>query len=229
MISGFCRKPKKRLLSLKLSSNPKFGVGSLYPEDEKPRYIPPAEDIDRVILAATAFELDLIQTIYHTLGRLSEILGSGWDDVNFEKRTVKLRTRKRKGGKLQTDLIPMSATLFKCLKKRWNERDKTSPYIFTKPGGGKYTKDDKPIREMMEQLCEKAGVKKFGFHAIRHHVAMILEDSGKATLREIQKMLRHQRPTTTDKYLEGLSLAMEKVADILDEPKTSNLKVIDKQ
>jgi integrase len=88
---------------------------------------------------------------------LSEILGSGWDDVNFEKRTVKLRTRKRKGGKLQTDLILMSATLFKCLKKRWNERDKTSPHIFTKPGGGRYTKDDKPIREMMEQLCERLG------------------------------------------------------------------------
>jgi len=200
-----------------------------YPEDEKPRYIPPVEDIDRVILAATDFELDLFQTIYHTLGRLSEVLDSGWDDPNFEKRTMKLRTRKRKGGKLQTDVIPMSETLFKCLKRRWNERDKTSPYIFPKPDGGKYIKDDKRIREMMARLCEKAGVKKFGFHAIRHHVAMILEDSGKATLREIQKMLRHQRPTTTDKYLEGLSPAMKKVADILDEPKSTNLKVADKQ
>jgi len=42
-------------------------------------------------------------------------------------------------------------------------------------------------------------------------------------------MLRHQRPTTTDKYLEGLSPAMKKVADILDEPKSTNLKVADKQ
>ena len=187
------------------------------------------EDIDRVILVATDFELDLIQAIYHTLGRLSEILGSGWNDVKLEKRTIKLRTRKRKGGKLQTDLIPMSNSFFKCLKRRWNERDKASPYIFPKPGGGIYTKDDKPIREMMAGLCEKAGVKKFGFHAIRHHVAMILEDSGKATLGEIQKMLRHQRPTTTDKYLAGLWPAMKKVADILDEPKSTNLKVVDKQ
>ena len=46
---------------------------------------------------------------------------------------------------------------------------------------------------------------------------------------EIQKMLRHQRPTTTDRYLEGLSPVMKKVADILDEPKSTNLRVADKQ
>ncbi len=79
---------------------------------------------------------------------------------------------------------------------------------------------------MMDKLCKKAGVKKFGFHAIRHHVAMVLEDSGKANLREIQKMLRHKRPTTTDHYLKGLSPAMKKVASILDNPKTSHLEVV---
>ena len=139
-----------------------------------------------------------------------------------------LRTRKRKGGQIQSDLVPMSETLHSCLKKRWVERDKFSPYVFTKPGGGIYTKDDKPIKEMMGKLCKKAGVKKFGFHAIRHHVAMILEDSGKATLREIQKMLRHKRPTTTDNYLKGLSPAMRRVAGILDHPKESHLEVVEK-
>jgi len=198
-----------------------------YPEEETPRYIPPVEDIDRVILAATDWELDFIQTVYHTLGRLSEILRLTWEDVNLEKRTVLLRTRKRKGGQIQSDLVPMSLTLYSCLKKRWNERDKSSPYVFTKPGGGIYTKNDKPIKEMMDKLCRQAGVKKFGFHAIRHHVAMILEDSGKATLREIQKMLRHKRPTTTDNYLKGLSPAMKKVASILDNPKKSHLEVVE--
>ena len=83
------------------------------------------------------------------------------------------------------------------------------------------------IREMMARLCKKAGVGKFGFQAIRHHVAMILEDSGKATLREIQKMLRHKRPTTTDNYLKGLSPAMKQVASILDNPKKSHLQVVE--
>ena len=38
----------------------------------------------------------------------------------------------------------------------------------------------------MAELCLKAGVRPFGLQAIRHSVAMTLEDSGKATLREIQ-------------------------------------------
>ena len=123
-----------------------------YPEEETLRYIPPVEDIDRVILAATDWELDFIQTVYHTLGRLSEILRLSWKDINLEKRTVTLRTRKRKGGQIQSDLVPMSETLYHCLKKRWNERDKSSSYVFTKPDGGIYTKNDKPIKEMMDKF-----------------------------------------------------------------------------
>jgi len=197
-----------------------------YPEEESRRYVPPAEDLDKVILVATDWELDFIQTLYHTLGRLSEILRLEWRDVNLEKRTVKLRTRKRKGGQMQSDLIPMSETLYRCLAKRWRERDKSSPHVFTNPDGAIYTKNNMRIREMMARLCNKAGVRKFGFQAIRHHVAMILEDSGKATLREIQKMLRHKRPTTTDNYLKGLSPAMKQVANILDNPKKSHLQVV---
>jgi len=209
-----------------LQHNPVVNIEP-YPEEETPRYIPPVEDIDKVILVASDWDLDFIQTVYHTLGRLSEILRLDWRDINLEKRSVTLRTRKRKGGQMQSDIVPMSETLYRCLYKRWSERDKSSPYIFPKQDGEIYTKDDMRIRKMMPRLCEKAGVRKFGFHAIRHHVAMILEDSGKATLREIQQMLRHKRPTTTDNYLKGLSPAMKQVANILDEPKKSHLQVVE--
>jgi integrase len=188
-----------------------------YPENELPRYIPPVEDVNRVLLAAVDFELDLLTTIYHTAGRLAEILRLSWEDVNFEQRRVTLQTRKRKGGRFQSDFVPMSETLHSCLITRWQERDKSSPYVFPAPSGGICTKDMPVIREMMRRLCDAAGVKPFGFHAIRHHVAMIIADSGKATLRQIQRMLRHQRPTTTDTYLKGLDPEMEIVANILDQ------------
>jgi len=41
-------------------------------------------------------------------------------------------------------------------------------------------------------------------------------------------MLRHNRPITTDNYLKGLSPSMKQVANILDKPKKSHLKVVEK-
>ena len=69
----------------------------------------------------------------------------------------------------------------------------------------------------MKALCQKAGVKRFGFHAIRHHVASILADSRKASLSQIQKLLRHRRPTTTDNYIQTLDPQLRQVAAVLDE------------
>jgi len=69
----------------------------------------------------------------------------------------------------------------------------------------------------MTELCKKAGVKSFGFHAIRHHVASILADSDKAPLSQIQRMLRHQRTTTTDNYIKTLDPRLQQIASVLDE------------
>lgn len=68
----------------------------------------------------------------------------------------------------------------------------------------------------MKRLCKKTGVKRFGFHAIRHHVASILADSGKASLSQIQKMLQHRRRTTTDNYIKTLDPHLRQVADVLE-------------
>jgi integrase len=55
----------------------------------------------------------------------------------------------------------------------------------------------------MQRLCEKAGVKPFGFHAIRHLSASLMYDMGELTS-SIQYTLRHQSAKTTDLYLRSL-------------------------
>ena len=55
----------------------------------------------------------------------------------------------------------------------------------------------------MRQLCEAAGVKRFGFHGIRHLFASILA-SRNVPLVEIQKMLRHSSINTTARYIHSL-------------------------
>ena len=56
-----------------------------------------------------------------------------------------------------------------------------------------------------------------GYSFIRHHVASILADSGKASMSQIQKMLRHRRMTTTDGYIKTLDPQLRQVANVLDE------------
>jgi integrase len=193
-----------------------------YPETTTQKYVPPAEDINKVLLVADKHDMDLIQVLYHTAARTSEILGLTWDDVNFEQRWIRLWTRKRRGGELQEDKLAMTDTLYNILMRKWNNRDKSSSYIFHNADGSKMTYQQK--RSTMKQLCKKANVKTFGFHAIRHHVASLLADSGKASLSQIQKMLRHRRTTTTDNYIKTLDPQLRQIADVLE----GQLKVVEK-
>lgn len=179
-----------------------------FPEEKKPRYIPPSEDLDKVILVATQDDFDLLVCLRYTGARIGELLRLTWEDVNFEKRTITLCTRKRRGGQLQSDKLAMPETLFRTLDSRWQHRDKDNPQVF------RYAPNT--LRNLMRSLCDRAGVKQFGFHAIRHHVASILADSGKATLGQIQRFLRHRRQGTTEHYLHELGRDQREVAEILD-------------
>jgi hypothetical protein len=62
----------------------------------------------------------------------------------------------------------------------------------------------------MQQICTKAGVKPFGFHAIRHLSAGILYKAGEPVAK-IQKILRHRNATTTNRYLESLGFQLEEI------------------
>jgi len=186
-----------------------------YPETPSTKYVPPAEDINRVLLAADREDMDLILTLYHTAGRTSEALKMTWEDINLEHRWVRLWTRKRRGGELQEDKLAMTDTLYGVLKRRWETRNRSTPYVFHGEDGAALSYQEK--RYTMKRLCKKAKVKVFGFHAIRHHVASILADSGKVGLGQIQKQLRHRRSTTTDNYIKALDPQLRQVANVLDE------------
>jgi integrase len=186
--------------------NPCVGIDR-FPEDPFMKYVPPAKDIDAVILAADPDETELLEFLYYTGARIGEAIRSTWEDINFERKEITLWTRKRRGGELQADKQPMADQLFNPLKRRWRTRV-DSNQVFTLGGHAK--------RNLMRRLCERAGVRPFGFHAIRHHVASIILDSGKANLRQIQIFLRHRRPTTTEAYLHDVTRDQREVVEILE-------------
>lgn len=179
-----------------------------YAEEAFVRYVPPPEDIDKVRLAATPAERDLIEAIFFTAGRLSEVLNLSWDrDINFEHRTVQLWTRKRRGGSLEPSLLAMHEDLYKLLYRRWKARDKTNAWVFPNPETSKpYHKNSRFVKNLFDRVCARAQVKRFTAHCIRHHVATRFIDSGKATSRQVQNFLRHKRLSTTETYLHSLQV-----------------------
>ena len=68
----------------------------------------------------------------------------------------------------------------------------------------------------MAGLCKRAGVKQFGFHALRRFVASVL-DSKNVPLKQIQLILGHSRPTTTDRYLDNLHQGQKVFMDRISE------------
>lgn len=192
--------------------NPCRGIEQ-YKEDPYTRYVPHPEDINKVLLAAEGWESDFIQCVYHTAARRIEILRLSWDDINFGTSTLKLWTRKRKGGSLESDELAMNEVLQSILENRYRTRDPESQYVFPNKDHGMISRNN--IVKIMPKVCEQAGVKPFGFHAIRHYVSGIMMDSKKLSLVDIQKMLRHKRATTTDIYLNQLSESKNTAADVL--------------
>lgn len=189
-----------------------------YAEETYVRYVPSAEDIAAVRMAATKEERQFIDTLYYTAARISEIINLTWDDVNFEAKAVRLWTSKRRGGNREARLIFMHRNLEKILLDAWSERDKESPYVFTNPQtGSKHNRSNDFLRFLFRRVCAKAGVKVFTAHCIRHHVASRLADSRKATHRQIQMFLGHMNIRTTETYLHELDMDRD-IVDAFDDP-----------
>lgn len=79
-----------------------------------------------------------------------------------------------------------------------------------------YSMRQPSIKLMLKRLCKKAGVIPFGFHATRHYFAVCLVKSQKADITDIQQLLGHQRPTTTDIYLRSVAPNLDRLAGVIE-------------
>ncbi|MEW6290960.1 MAG: site-specific integrase [Thermodesulfobacteriota bacterium] len=194
---------KKRLIS----TNPLDGVDFL-PIEKRVKYVPPVEDIDKVIAVASPDVQDYLWAIRETMARVSEINRMTWDDVDLKAQVVILYTRKKKGGHLTPRKVPMTLKLYGILSRRYQERDPEIPWVFWHRYWSRKANcwQEGPFidrKKFMTSLCEKAGVKYFRFHALRHAGASLLEQSN-VPIGTIQRILGHENRSTTEIYLHSI-------------------------
>ncbi|MDP2643827.1 MAG: tyrosine-type recombinase/integrase [Desulfobacterales bacterium] len=189
------------------------------PEKRYPRYVPSEQDFWKVYKVAEGQDKLMLSAFLHLGARRGEIFRMKWDDVDFPSSRVRLWTKKRTDGTLEFDWLPITQELRKMLLGWWESRPvKESPFVFVCLNEGNFCQPHygKPFtsrQHFMEKLCEKAGVKPFGFHGIRHLTASTLYKLG-YEVAVIQIVLRHQSPSTTERYLRRIGL--ERVRDALE-------------
>ena len=203
----------------RISNNP-IAVIDFIPEEKRLRYVPPAEDIEKVISIAAQDTQDYLIALRDSMARMGEINRLVWDDVDFRNRHIILYTRKKKGGHLQPRKIPMTNRLHDVLWQRFLRSDQDKPWVFWHTCTSSKTREKKtgPYNnrsKIMKTLCKKAGVKYFRFHALRHSGASILDNSN-VPLGSIQKLLGHENRSTTEIYLHSIGQAERDAINALE-------------
>ena len=187
-----------------IETNPTKGI-DFFPVERRRKYIPPKEDVIKVISCGNPEAQQYLWTIVLTAARVNEINALTWDDIDFDRRLVRLWTRKRKGGNRESRQVPMTQMLFDILSARHKAKDASMPWVYwhtyRSRKGKQWVKGPYQERKLlMASLCKKAQVKYFRFHALRHLTASMLDDLG-TPIGLIQRILGHQNRRTTEIYL----------------------------
>jgi len=181
------------------------------PEKKHPRYVPPEEDFWKVYEVAEGQDRVMLLSFLHLAARRGEIFRMAWDDVDFGNNQIRLWTRKRTDGSYECDWLPMTKELRGALRWWWENRPiKDQAHVFLCLDETAFTKEyyGKPFEKrqhFMRRMCDKVGVKHFGFHSIRHLTSHLLHNLGYG-IQHIQPILRHKSPRTTEIYLRKLGL-----------------------
>ena len=107
-----------------LKKNPVSEIDKM-PVDRHPQPVPTEKEFIKLLMAADRHDRNLIIACATTGGRRSEVFRLTWhDDINFEKRSVRLGTRKTRSGEMKYRLVHMNEMLFEALQ---DQVEDTSP------------------------------------------------------------------------------------------------------
>lgn len=208
---------KHRLISC---DNPTADLDYL-PTEKFIKYVPPIDDVIKVIWCATQEQRDYLFSIWDLKARMSEVNQLTWENVRLEDKTIILYTRKKKGGHLTPRKVAMTNRLYEIMLRRHKERDRHKPWVFVHTWydmeGNLQEGPYKDRSKFMRTLCRKAGVKYFKFHALRHSGASVMASDPTVDIGSIQRILGHESHKTTQIYLHSIGESERRAMDRFEE------------
>lgn len=154
----------------------------------------------------------VLEVLYATGLRASEITGIGVEDIDLDGRTLRVLGKGRR-----ERIVPFGVHAQRALREyapvreRWTAARSSEPAFFVTPRGKALTTAG--LRRLLARRLELASVaKQVTPHALRHSFATHLLNAG-ADLRAIQELLGHASLGTTQRYTHLSTAQMKAVYD----------------
>lgn len=168
------------------------------------------EESERLINAADGVWRDLIEIALGTGLRFGELMALNWKNIDMDNREIAISQAFSRGvlGSPKNNRIrrvPMTARVYEILEK--NQRRQN--YIF------EGNPNQIACIKKLHRICRKAGLRKIGWHTLRHTFASHLAQSG-ANLVAIQNLLGHSDIRTTMRYAHINRNALQTAISLLD-------------
>jgi len=161
---------------------------------------------------AGARDRAMLELLYGTGVRVSELVGLDGRDVRLASRTARIRGK----GRVERD-VPLTESAARALEAYLNARREAGlPLsgegpVFLNARGGRLT--DRSVRRVLDRWLREAAIaRRVSPHTLRHTFATHLLAGG-ADLRAIQELLGHKSLSTTQKYTH---VGIERLMEIYD-------------
>ena len=187
-----------------------------YQEIRNPmRHIKPIKCEDPERLPMTALELEkirkscralrekaLVDFLYSTAARVSEVCDLNIDDISFTDHTVHIRCGK--GGKGRTTFLNAEAEV--SLRAYLDSRTDDCPALFVTERGGRHRMGKKAVQDEIKRIVSRCELSvKVTPHVFRHTAATLALQRG-MPIDQVQKFLGHAKIQTTLRYAKTLNV-----------------------
>jgi integrase/recombinase XerC len=189
-----------------ISTNPAIGLRNPKLPQRLPAFLTEAESHSLLELPESKDFLSarlrcLLELLYASGLRVSELTGLDLQDILMEERTLRVMGKGRK-----ERLVPFHASAAEVLRTYLDYRSRflaekdlpSNPAVFLNQKGGRLTPTS--VRTFLSKAIEQASIRaKISPHALRHSFATHLLSHG-MDLRAIQELLGHASLSTTQRY-----------------------------
>ena len=148
----------------------------------------------------------IMETLYSTGMRVSELVGIDVEDIDFFNEVVKVKGKGKK-----ERLQPIGNHALDAIRSYLSKRDADNKALFLNNRCGRLT--ERSVARMLEKYVKKAGLSlNISPHTFRHSFATHLLDRG-ADLRSVQELLGHANLSTTQIYTHITTERLKQVYD----------------